>query len=421
MISLNNPPRTDLLRGSSIASGLTPWMLLAILFCAVMVRLLFNASVGFETPPSDLFSDQAEYDAVGISIASGLGISLNGMPYVFHPPGYPLLLGAIYAVCGHSYASVRIVQSLLGAFTCVLVFLIGERLFSRQVACLATAVAVVYPFLVFYTALLLSETLFVFLSTLFLYLLARLRGNPSARTACLAGVVLAMMNLTRPVTLLLPLVLPAWAWLEFRDKKQAAKVAVLIGLVMSVTMLPWTIRNYIVTHAVIPVAANDWAALYGANNRSILKDPDAIGGWVNPEPMEREAYRSAYLSFFREYLFEEPWELLRLEAHKLKRFWTVFPKTRMTGKVISAFSYGLLLPFFLWGTLLSFKSQYKPWLLGWWIAYFCFMALVAYGSTRFRLPVEPAIILFAAVALQKIWAKLIGRAEFRSGFAEVGG
>ena len=46
----------------------------------------------------------------------------------------------------------------------------------------------------------------------------------------------------------------------------------------------------------------------------------------------------------------------------------------------------------------------RPWILFIWVLNFCLMTLLLYGSTRFRAPVEPAIILFGSLALERIWA-----------------
>jgi 4-amino-4-deoxy-L-arabinose transferase-like glycosyltransferase len=373
---------------------------------ALLVRILFNVYViGLDTPAVDSFSDWKEYDAVGLSIANGSGFSLNNTPYTIHPPGYPLLLGAIYAICGHSYAAVKMVQSVLGALTCVLILMIGERLFERRVGVIAAAIAACYPFLVFYTGILMSETLFVFLSTSFMYALVRLREAHTGLWVVFAGMILGMMNLTRPVTLLLPAVLFFWAWTEFGTKTRGAAIAGVIAVVMAVTILPWTVRNYVVAGSVIPVVTTHWVTLYGANNRTIIQNPEAVGGWVDPEPMTEEGYRAAYFAFVRDYLFHEPIELVKLELHKLKRFWSIFPKTRTASRdgVISLFSYGLMLPFFLIGMVLSLRTPQKPWVLFAWILYFCLATLITHGATRYRLPVEPVIILFGAFALERLW------------------
>jgi hypothetical protein len=72
------------------------------------------------------------------------------------------------------------------------------------------------------------------------------------------------------------------------------------------------------------------------------------------------------------------------------------------------FSYGLLLPFFLVGMMFSLQLHQKPWLLFFWILNFCLVTLIAHGSTRFRLPVEPVLILFGSLALERLWMRCTG-------------
>jgi 4-amino-4-deoxy-L-arabinose transferase-like glycosyltransferase len=389
-------------------------MPLLLVASAFFVRLLFNVSMGgIAEPGFDGYTDAMEYDALGLSIASGSGYLFNESPRPFRAPGYPFFLAAVYALFGHSYAAVKVAQSLLGALTCLIVFLIGERLFGRRVGVIAAAIAVAYPYLVVYTGLLLSETLFVFLSTLLLYVLVRVREHCTAGRLTLAGLILGMMNLTRPVALLLSVLLFFWGWVEFGTKKQAAAIAGMMTVWMMVPILPWAARNYLVTHSFVLVSDHSWLTLNGSNNRRILQNPEAIGGWWPDEQHESlatpEAHRSAYLAFLKHYLAHEPMELVRLEFHKFKRFWNIFPKTTLRDGVISFFSYGLLLPLFITGMILSRQLPQTPWILFVWIVYFTLMALIFFGSTRFRLPVEPVIILFGALALERLWNRSVGR------------
>jgi 4-amino-4-deoxy-L-arabinose transferase-like glycosyltransferase len=377
-------------------------VIIAVFAGALLVRILFNVYLaGMDRPGLIAFSDGEEYDAIARSLAAGTGFAVNQAPNTFRPPGYPFFLAAIYALVGHSYPAVKIVQSVIGALTCVFVLLIGERLFSYRVGVIAASIAALYPFLVVYTGFLLSETLFVFLSSIFLYALVRLREACRARWAAFAGFMLGLMTVTRPMTLLLPALLLVWAWIEFGDRRRAAAIVGGMVVMMLVPIAPWTVRNYVVTDSFIPISSHLWAGLYAGNNPVILRDPEAIGGSIQPEGVED--YRAAYLSFMSHTLRHEPLEWLRLEGHKLKRFWSVFPKTSERDRIISACSYGLLLPLFIGGMYLSLRSPQKPWILFAWILNFCLMTLLTHGSTRFRLPVEPAVILFASVALERLW------------------
>lgn len=382
-----------------------PRAIVAVFAGALLVRILFNVYwVGMDNPGFARFPDGEEYDAIARSLAAGTGFEVDHAPNTFRPPGYPFFLAAIYAFGGHSYPAVKIVQSVIGALTCVFVLLIGTRLFSQRVGVLAASIAAAYPFLVVYTGFLLSETFFVFLSSVFLYALVRFREACRARWAAFAGFVLGLMNLTRPMTLLLPVLLLFWAWIEFGDKRRSLVAVGIMVAVMMAPIAPWTVRNYVVTNSFIPISSHMWAGLYAGNNPAILRDPDAIGGSMQPEGVKD--YRAAYLSFMSHALRHEPLELLRLEGHKLKRFWSVFPKTSERDRLVSVFSYGLLLPFFIVGMYLSLRGRQKPWILFAWMLNFCFVTLITHGSTRFRLPVEPAVILFASLALERLWMRL---------------
>jgi 4-amino-4-deoxy-L-arabinose transferase-like glycosyltransferase len=379
--------------------------LLWLFAAALLVRLLFNLTViGLDTPTQDTFSDWKEYDLVGLSVANGTGFTLYGRPYLIHPPGYPLFLGILYLLFGHSYAVVKVAQSLLGALTCVVMFLIGERLFAKRVGLLAGAIAAVYPHLVYYTGILMSETLFVFLSTTFLYALAVLRDDPAPRRLAFAGVVLGLASLTRPMLMFIPALLLAWLWVELRSKRRALVITAVVSLWMAAAIMPWTVRNYLVTGSVVPIVATHWVTLYGANNPGILANPDAVGGWVDPEPMSPGEYREAYVAFMRELLLHRPLDLAALELHKLKRFWSLFPRTQTPERdaVINLLSYGWLLPLFLAGMVLAFREPRRPLVLHLWVAYFCLLTLVMHGTTRYRLPVEPVIILFASFTLARL-------------------
>lgn len=388
--------------------------LIAVFAAAFLVRLGFNVYVmGMDDAGLDRFPDGRDYDALALSLAGGTGYEIDKVPNTFRPPGYPLFLAAVYALAGHSYAVVKVLQSLIGALTCVLVAMIGERLFSKRTGVIAGGIAAGYPFLVLYSGFLLSESLFVFLSVAFLYVLLQLRGNWTWRGVALAGVVLGLMNLTRPVALLLPGLLFFWLWGELGAKRRAAMVAGLLALWMLVPIVPWTVRNYAVAHSFILIDDHHWLGLYIGNNRTILEMPDKIGGWLEPALVEgsRESFRaadhrSAYFSFLKDRLLQRPLDLLRLEGYKLVRFWSVVPTSSQTtprDTLISILSYGLLLPLALLGVALAFKSAVKPWLLILWVLNFCLVTLIAFGSTRFRAPVEPVLVLFGALALEKAW------------------
>src|SRR5260370_11958368 len=83
---------------------------------ALLVRILFNTQiVGMHEAGLELFPDGKDYDALGLSLAQGTGYTTYDTPNTFRPPGHPFFLAALYTVFGHSYAAVKVIQSVLCA------------------------------------------------------------------------------------------------------------------------------------------------------------------------------------------------------------------------------------------------------------------------------------------------------------------
>ena len=97
---------------------------LAVLLGALVVRLV----VVFQSVDNPSFHypvvDAGAYD----QIARGLADSGTLSPRLFWQPFfYPVFLATIYLVSGGSIIAAKIVQAILGAFTCYLVLLLGRR------------------------------------------------------------------------------------------------------------------------------------------------------------------------------------------------------------------------------------------------------------------------------------------------------
>ncbi len=82
---------------------------------------------------------------------------------------------------------------------------------------------------------------------------------------------------------------------------------------------------------------------------------------------------------------------------KIKWYWKIFPSTTKSDQVIALFSYGLLLPFFMFSFFYNLLQMNKKlffihFLI---IIFTIFHITFAYGSIRFRMPIAPYIIIFA--------------------------
>jgi hypothetical protein len=181
-------------------------------------------------------------------------------------PGYPAFLAAIYFAMGRSARVVMVVQTLVDLGTCVLAALVAARLapVSRRamVGTAALWMAALCPFTADYTAVVLTETLATFFTTLavwvFVYFLTEPGLDLSASATAqrktllfagwflLLGLVGGLGTLVRPET---PLVLAAagialcvrWYRRANWPKLILATCWMCVGLLMP--LAPWATRN----------------------------------------------------------------------------------------------------------------------------------------------------------------------------------
>ena len=151
-------------------------IVVGIFVCALSVRLWYV----LETKSSVLlhdhfFLDPRTHDLLAVEIATQ---SFWGDEAFFRAPLYPYFLGLLYSIFGHDYLIPRIVQAFIGTLSCILIFLIGKRIFGHVVAVFAALLASFYWILIYYDGEFLIPVLTVFLNLLLLFLLLR-RTQPS--------------------------------------------------------------------------------------------------------------------------------------------------------------------------------------------------------------------------------------------------
>src|SRR5262249_30820988 len=143
-----------------------------------------------------------------------------------------------------SLQAIRVVQIALSLFTTFLVYTLARRAFSDRVARVAAVLFWLYPSLIFFDFLILTETLFTLLLTGFTVLLVMLVRKPAAWLALACGLTLGLAALTRSVLWPLPLVLCPLLVAVIDapvTRRLLVSLAVLAGFALVIT--PWAIRN----------------------------------------------------------------------------------------------------------------------------------------------------------------------------------
>lgn len=218
-----------------------------ILGLALVLGLLARLAILWQTPSlGPAIVDEQEYIQLGDNILAGHGFAwAPGTPTSIRPPLYPGLLAAIWSVSGpHNLQAIRVFQILLALATTGLVYLLGARIYGAAVGWIAAAFFWLYPSLIFFNYLILTETLFTFLLVTFVLLSVMLVQAPRAWIAVLCGISLGLAALTRSVLWPLPLVLCPLLAAFIRApilRRAALPVIVLAGY--SLVVAPWAIRN----------------------------------------------------------------------------------------------------------------------------------------------------------------------------------
>jgi hypothetical protein len=140
-------------RWPGIWSGVAAWRpavtqeraFLVLLFLgAFALRVLFTLRVMTNPNYVETGADGAFYDRIGWGIAQGQGIINPNFPmYIL---GYARFVALVYWLAGHSYFTLCVVQSLIGAVSPVVIYYIAKPVFGVTVAAFtATLTAVSFP------------------------------------------------------------------------------------------------------------------------------------------------------------------------------------------------------------------------------------------------------------------------------------
>jgi 4-amino-4-deoxy-L-arabinose transferase-like glycosyltransferase len=410
---------------------------LLVFFLALLIRVLYNVTVARAYFP---MYDSVQYQAISFNILDEHCFCLH--PHITtaaRPPLWPFLMAGLSLIFGRADIYDRLFLCCLGSGTCVFIYLFARDLFQRRIGLVAGLSAAVYPALYIYDGWLYTESLYTFLLIALCYCVLRIQRNEgrSRRLWLLCAVLLALLSLARPNGILLIGLVLLWTlffcWRKLLQRRALINVA-LAAVIACLLIAPWTVRNYLVSHSFIPVATGDGTVLLGAYNDQTATQPGSLGSWVNP--LKATPQTEAALKPFMNYLYTctAPCEVTREAVSKdaalawikthlnempallfyhLRNFWTPytreadFPMERFpnlaSSQAVLFMSKTLPIPVLILAALGLIVTLRKYWreLL---FAYLVILAtlgeaLVYYGSSRFRAPIEPLLIVLAAGAL----------------------
>lgn len=421
----------DTIPGPAHQDRQTRWLtwLVLITVSAFAIRFAMTAAfVGIDSPPDVAASpDQAEYDTILQQLIAGNGYTKHdATPTARRAPGTIFTLLPTYLASGGAYAFTRLTLITLSSLTCLLVGLAVARVFGRRPGLIAATLLAVMPGHAYYAMHLLSEAVFGFWLALAVYLsvLAMGRRERALPVFIAAGLCWGLAVLTKPQFILLaPLVvlvavglsLRRWSW---RPALAGACCVAAAGAVV----MPWYVRNAVVLDAP-GLSTIGGYGLWAGNNELVLDDPawrgraiptSQIEAQLDMKLPEGEAASDAQakqnaLAFIRSHRSDMP----RLTMWKLYRLVTPFQATDNRAVYwAQAVSWIALAPLLAAGIVIALRRRPVASML--WLGPIVVtvgVTLVYFAIVRYRDALLPAMVPFAAIAIDWAWRRLAGVRE----------
>jgi hypothetical protein len=409
MTNAADPVRSAVVQRETPAGGAgLPWRALLVIgiasfaVCALVDLTYFAAR-------TDLISNDEGRLLQSAQNLLATGTFRIGADKAFEMPGTAAFFAAImWMFPAHPVAAIRLVQAFLVGLQSVFVGALAHTLFRvAGVTILAALIAGFYPYFVFTQGMALTETLFTVLLIAGFLSLYRWRSAGARTGGGLVGstalfVAAAMVKAT--ITFMAP-VLVTVAAIGVRKASSLVAVAAVATLAFALLMTPWWIRNYRELGAFVPFTTTSSIALFSGNNP---QNPDADALWpvwdARTVPEIANADELARSRTFRDlaiqYIVADPAGFVKRAALKFARFWSLTPRAEAFQNplylIIGAASFS---PVLLLALVCGISQRHRfvellPIYLT--IAYFTAIYTVTVASIRYRLPIEPLLIVLAA-------------------------
>jgi Tfp pilus assembly protein PilF len=377
------------------------WPGIAVFVVAAVVRLIVATQIADLPLSRTPHYDSLEYLSWARRIAAG-DFTWPAPPP--HGPGYPYFLGALLALSGGRSMVIALVQSIMGAFTCLLAAETGAAWFGRRAGVAAGFILALYAPLVWIDASIYSEGLLIFLMTTALWCVA------TNRHPAITGVVIGLAALVRPTALiLLPLLLIAGA--------RAWRARAILIAVAAAVIAPVTIANWRAMHQWIPIQSAGGMNFYLGNSptRDGLPSARPGGDWDRIEP---DAARHGAMSpvaedrYFTQKTIAEirqhPGAFLKLLGRKL--VWTFqseeirdthsFYFFRRAVPLLWLLSFTILFALAAAGAFLADWRSRGAWIVAAYVALTAATCIGLVVASRYRMPIVVGLALFAGIVIE---------------------
>lgn len=394
-----------------------------ILLLGLAARLGWGLSRPTDPAYLNNLPDQNEYLEIARNVLDGRGFgffdpSVNEAVYAYRMPGYPIFV----AMCGAKVMIVRIVQAVLDASLVLAVVCLlgsvgatpalpvrddvaGRATQASPLHWIAAALVAFNPYLIYFSATVLSETLFTALLAWGMVLLIR-----EGRWTFIGGIVVLIASVyVRPGAIALPVILAIIAQLLRSHRSRGTfwniPAGTLTIILLALALVPWAFRNryHEQVGAWVFTTTNTGITLYDGMNPVADGSSNQASFRTWPELREMtEVERSDYFKAqAKQYAAENPKRAAWLAWRKVLRTWSPVPLSDDFGSKRLYVAAGLVfaVPLFVLTALGVWYGEITRSLKLFLLApalYFTLVHAMTVGSLRYRVPSDVPMAVVAA-------------------------
>lgn len=444
------------------------WPILLIFLIALSLRVLNVLQFHTHDPMFDRSLpglDMYHFERWILNILDTNWLDRENTPF-WQEPLYPYTMALVMSIFGRDFLWPKLFQALLGSLSCMLIYFIGRRAFSRSVGIIASLLACFYGMFLLYEAILLRETMLTFLYLLSILTLLIAKEKGRLRWYLIAGVCLGLSINGRPNVIVFAPAALLWIWVYgFEDSpdpttqsarkfwdglsrsrftvsilrreapvdlgqssgsRKAACIAVLLAGVV-LTILPVTMKNYLVGGRFVLLGTSGGYNFYMGNCRDATGTLTVTDSMLKIAPdlyyaKDKDLAKINWFGLAMEQIAADPLRFVRLLLRKFYLYWGSYEIPNNANYYLDRqFSWVLRLPLIpFWvvlplaatGIVLSLREWPRPALLLLFIFTYMCSILLVYVVDRYRVPMVPYLLIFAAYAIAW-WFEKVTAKDFR--------
>jgi 4-amino-4-deoxy-L-arabinose transferase-like glycosyltransferase len=421
-------------------------ILVAILAVSVVARVFAAIYLGNSVVKLPGTFDQLSYHNLALRFVSGHGFTF-GEPWwpataadaptahwSYLYTGYLIL---IYKIFGLTPLIARIIQAVIvGVLQPYLAYRIGRYLFNPLTGLAAAFLTAIYAYFIYYSATLMTEPFYIvaILASLLISMhmvhkevsigdeQADIKIQENLWVGVLLGLTLGIAILMRQIYLLVVPFVFAWIW--WASGKRLWRSLMISALTIILMVIPFTISNYLRFERFVLLNTNAGYALfwsnhpvYGTNFVPILTNDMGSYDSLIPEELlslDEASLDQELLKLGIGFIAEDPLRYLQLSISRIPPYFMFWPtaESSLISNLSRVFSFGIMLPFMLYGLYRSYIGRVKPlvrqplFLLYMFIILYTGIHILTWTLVRYRLPVDAVLLIFAGLALVDVLSRV---------------